>query len=163
VFDYGNEQACMVGLQDVPPATDTALVGNADVRRIPANLDQVVGSGAALTTARNALENFNIPGTWIQATNTWREVVRFAGACCQFARRYQGLVIGGLWFTGGVTLDSTFASLPAAARQGIIDAAASFDFDTSGFTGSSTLRTIITSAANQFLAAGYPLELQGAL
>lgn len=164
MFDYGNEPWCLVGIQDVPPATDTALTGNADVFELPANLDQAMGNVGTRNTVRNRLESVNIPGTWIQTTTTYREVVRFIGATCQFAQRYQGTVANGsTWFTGGVTLDSTFGSLPAEARQGIIDAADSFGFDRSGFTGTSTLRAVIQSATNQYLAAGLPLTLQGPL
>jgi hypothetical protein len=101
-----------------------------------------------------------MPGTWITTSNTWRDVVKFAGAACQYAQRYQGQT-GGLWFTGGVTLDSTFGSLPASVRTGLQTAAQSFGFDTSSITGASTLRQVIQSAANQYIALGIPLLLAG--
>lgn len=162
MFDYGNEPWCIVGIQDVPPATDTALNQNADVFELPANLDQTMGTTGVRNTVRNRLESVNMPGTWIQTATTYREVVRFIGGVCQFAQRYQGLV-GGLWFTGAVTLDSTFNSLSAAVHQGILDTAASFNFDTTSFTGTSTLRAILKSAGDQYVAAGLPLDLGGPL
>jgi hypothetical protein len=163
MFDYGNEPWCLIAIQDVPPATDAALTGNADVFELPANLDQTMGTTGVRNTVRTKLENVNIPGTWVQTTSTYREVVRFIGAVCQFAERYQGMIGNGFWFTGGVTLDSTFGSLPANVRQTIVDAAATFGFDTSGFTGASTLRAVIQSAGQQYVAAGLPLDLEGPL
>jgi len=163
MFDYGNEPWCVVGILDVPPATDTALNGNADVFEAPANLDVTMGNTATRNLWRNRLEGVNIPGTWIQTTTTAREVIRFIGACCQFAQRYQGGSCGGQWFTAGVTLDDTFGSLSAAVQQCIIEAATSFGFDTSALTGASTLRQVIKSAADQYLAAGLSLNLNGPL
>ncbi len=160
MFDYGNEPWCLLGVQDIPPATDTALTGNADVFGLPANLSQTMGTVGTRNTVRNRLETVNIPGTWVQTATTFLSVVKFIGAVCQFAQRYQGAT-GGLWFTGGVTLDSTFNSLPLNARNGIVSAANSFGFDTSGFTGASTLRVIIQSAGDQYNAAGLPLTLAG--
>lgn len=160
MFDYGNEPWALVGVQDIPPATDTTLDGNPDVFGLPANLSQTMGSVGTRNTVRNRLEAVNIPGTWVQTSTTYLSVVKFIGAVCQFAQRYQGQT-GGLWFTGGVTLDSTFSSLPLSARNGLTSAAASFGFDTSGFTGASTLRAIIQSAGDQYVAAGLPLIMAG--
>lgn len=162
MWDYGNEPWCLVGILDIPAATNTALVANADVLDVPDNLAQLVGSGAALTKVRNGLESVNIPGTWIQSTNTWGDVVRFVGAVCQFAQRYQGQT-GGLWFSGGVTLASTFGSLPVAARNGLSAAASSFGFDVGGVTGSTTLRAILLSVGQQYLATQPPLQLAGVI
>lgn len=158
MFDYGNEPWCLVGIVDIPPATDTTLKAQSQVIALPANLDVAVGG--ARTTVQNDLESVNIPGTWVLTTNTWRDVVRFVGAVCQFAQRFQGQA-GGLWFTGGVTLNSTFNSLPLSARNGLTSAAQSFGFDTSGITGASTLRQILVSAGNQYLATQAPLQLAG--
>jgi hypothetical protein len=164
VFRYGNEAWCLVGILDVPPATDTALLANADVFELPANLDQTMGSVGVRNTVRNRLEAVNIPGTWIQTITTYREVVRFIGACCQFAQRFQGIMGDSTaWFAGGVTLDSPFSSLSANARQGMLDTAASFGFDSSGFTAAALMRTIVKSAGDQYVAAGLPLELEGPL
>jgi hypothetical protein len=158
MFDYGNEPWCLVGVVDIDVPTDSTLSGEPDVLALPANLDQAIGSGAALTRARTGLESVNIPGTWLTAANTWRDAVRFVGAVCQFAQRYQGAT-GGVWFTGGVTLASTFNSLPQAARDGLTVAAESFGFDTSGITGTSTLRQILLSVGQQYLATQPPLVL----
>jgi hypothetical protein len=154
MFDYGNEPFCLVGILDIDSTTDAALTANADCSGLPQNLDQQVAG--ARTTVQNDLEAANMPGTWVATTNTWREVVLFVGGCCQFAQRYQGQT-GGRWFTGGVTLDTTFGSLPAGVRSALQAAAQSFGFSTSGITGTSTLREVIQSAANQYVAMGLPL------
>jgi hypothetical protein len=150
MLDYGNESWCLVGLTDPPASVDTALKANADVIAIPTNLDQAVGAGA-LARVRSDLESVNIPGTWVQATNTWRDVVRYVYACCRFAQRFQGGNCGGQWFTGGTTLATTFGALTAAVRQCVLDAASSFSFDTSALTAGSTLRQVLVSVGNQYL------------
>lgn len=160
MYDYGNETECLVGILDIDGATDSSLTGQADCIGLPSNLDNAVAG--ARSTVQSDLESVNIPGTWVQTTNTWRDVVLFVGGACQFAQRFQGLTANGSrWFTGGVTLNSTFNSLPAGIRSAIQSAAASFGFDTSGITGSSTLRQIIQSAAQQYVAAGMPLIMAG--
>jgi hypothetical protein len=114
-----------------------------------------------VTVLSNDLEAVNIPGTWVTSLNTWRDVALFVGAVCNFAQVYQGITGGSVWFTGGVTLNSTFGSLPLAARNGIVTAAQNEGFDTSGFTGSSTLRQIIQSAGQQYIAAAKPMYPAG--
>lgn len=161
MFDYGNEPFCLVGVVDIDGPTDTALSQQADVLNLPDNLDQQIGAGAALTRARGGLESANIPGTWLQATNTWRDAIRFVGAVCQFAQRFQGMVSGTVWFGGGVTLATTFGSLPAGARNALTAAATSFGFDTSGVAAGTTLRTILLSVGQQYLATQPPLVLAG--
>lgn len=158
-YDYGNEPWCLVGVQNIDAATDSSLDANADVIGLTTSLDTQVGG--ARSTVQTKLEAVNMPGTWVQTTNTWRDVVLFIGAACQFAQRFQGMVTGNRWFTGGVTLDSTFNSLPAGVRSALSSAATSFGFDTSGITGTSTLRQIIQAAAQQYVSLGLPLIMAG--
>jgi hypothetical protein len=173
-FYYGDEPWTLVGIQDVPPATDAALNANADVFELPANLDQTMGTVGVRNTVRNRLEAVNIPGTWVQTSTTYREVVRIIGAVIQFSQRFQGVsgIPANRWFAGGRTLDSTFGSLAAPAQQALLDTGASdwerpdgtiFHFDTSALTGSTTLRALLKSVADQYLAAGLPLDLEGPL
>lgn len=169
MFDYGNEPWCLIGIQDVPAATDSALVANADVFALPANLDQAIGSVSARNTVRNALENVNMPGTWIQTTDTYRTVVRFVGALCTFMQCYQGKGLG-LVFSATVTLATTFATLSAAQQQALIDCATYFGLSASSLVGANTLRTILKTVGDAFVAsyaAGTnpltQLELEGPL
>lgn len=159
MFDYGNEPWCLVGIVNIDSPTHSTLTSEPDVIALPVNLDQAIGSGA-LATVQNDLEHINIPGTWVSATNSYRDVVQFVGAVCQFAQRFQGST-GGLWFTGGITLASTFSQLPVGARNGLSTAATSFGFSTTGITGASTLRAILLSVGQQYLVTQPPLSLAG--
>lgn len=169
MFDYGDEPVGIVGIQDISPEADTALTDESDVFKLPDNLDQAVGSTGIRNTIRNRLEAVNIPGTWVQTTTTYRELVRFIGAVCQFAQRFQG--ISGIpeerWFGGGRTLASTFGSLPNRAQAGLIEAADSFGFDRSGLTASTVLRTFLRQAGLQYIteyeAGNLGLDLLGPL
>jgi hypothetical protein len=162
VFDYGDEPWCVVALQDVPPATDSALVANGDVFKLPDNLEQAVGAVSTRNQIRTKLEQAEIPGNWVQITTTYREIIRVTGALCQFAQRYQGLV-GGRWFSGTVHLNNTFSTLTTQQQQGIRDTAASFGFSQAAIVASATIRDVLKNMADQYLAAGLPLELQGPL
>lgn len=162
MWDYGDEPHCLVGIQDVPAATDAALVANADVFKLPDNLDQTVGSVSTRNQIRNNLEADELPGNWVQTTTTYREIVRVVGACCQFAQRYQGLV-GGRWFSGTVHIANTFSSLTAAQQQGIHDTAASFGFDQTAIVSTATIRDVLKNMADQYIAAGLSLQLEGPL
>jgi hypothetical protein len=159
MWDYGDNPWCLVGVVDVPAATDTQLQSHTDVFALPQNLDTTVGSVGTRNTIRTQVETAEIPGSWIQTTSTYREIVRCVGACCQFAQRYQGLV-GGVLFPGAVTLDSTFGSLPQAQQTGMLAAGASLGFDTSTWIAGATLRTVMKSAADQYLTR-FPLALGG--
>lgn len=165
MFDYGDEPWCLVGVQDVPPATDAEINSQSDVFRLPDDLDQIMGSLAVRNTIRSRLESVNIPGTWVQSTTTYREVVRFIGAVCQFAQRFQGItgIPGDRWFADGRTLDTTFGELGPNGQQALLDTADSFGFDRSQLTSTTTLRQYLKSAGDQYLAAGLPLSLEGPL
>jgi hypothetical protein len=162
MFDYGDEPWCLVGLLDVPPATDAALVANADVFKLPDDLDTAVGSPATRNQIRAKLEAAEIPGNWVETTTTYREIARVVGALCQFAQRYQGLV-GGPWFSGTVHLSNTFSTLSIEQQQGIRDAAFTFGFSQAAILGTATIRDVLKSMADQYLAAGMPLYLNGSL
>jgi hypothetical protein len=160
MFDYGNEPQCLVGVVDINAATDTALTANNDVYAAPTNLNTTVGTGATLTRLRSGLEADNLPGTWIQSTTTYRQIVAFVGACCQIMQRYQGQGLPFV-FQPGVTLDTTYGTLPAGTQQGLLTAAQSFGLDTSILVSANALRTIIQNLADQYTAGNKPLVLAG--
>src|SRR5678816_2098853 len=86
-WTYGDEAWCLVAIIDITPAVEAALNTTAadDVFELPADLDLPIGVVAMRDTIRTRLEAVNIPGTWVETTSTYREVVRVIGACCQFA------------------------------------------------------------------------------
>lgn len=169
--DYGNEPWCFVGVPNIPPATDTALQAHPDVFALPANLDQTMGTTGQRNTVRSKLEAVNMPGTWVQTTDTWRTVARFVLACCQISQRYQGLTaFADNWFQGAITLDSLMSALPAASQTALQTTAASawrttagqtIHFDTSVVVPTQPMRAILLSLGNQYIAAGCPLDLAG--
>ncbi len=141
-MDFGNEPVMIVAT-----ATNAALSAESDVLTIPLNLDQNL-TADAVTTAETYLENLPLPGDWITTSMTYRQVVR---TVCQFFmlwQRCQGLGLARL-FTGGVTLSTTFGSLPAATRTLLLNAANSLSLDTSSLTGTSTMRQIFKAVAPQ--------------
>lgn len=146
MMDFGNEPFCIVAA-DVTPSQHTTLAAHADVLSPPADLDQQIG--LQLTTVQNALETANMPANWVQSTHTYRTVVRAAAAFCQFMQRLQAFYTGKI-FTGGVTLSTTFGSLPAGVRTVLIATANDLNFNTSSLSGSSTLRQIIKAMGDQW-------------
>lgn len=161
MYDYGNEPWCLVGIANISAAVDTSLNGNADCLGLPDNLDQTLTTPQR-NRVQTSLESANIPGTWVTTSNTWRDVVLFVGAVCQFAQRYQGITRNGsLWFTGGVTLATQYGSIPQAAQDALLQSAQSFNFDTSGLTATTTLRAILRNVGQQYIAASLPLGMAG--
>jgi hypothetical protein len=138
-------------------ATDAAVAVNADVHRLPANLDSAP-SAAQITAVQTFLEAHNIPAHWLISGMTWRTIVRDVVSVFLFMQRYHGLG-GSPVFSAGTTLDSTFGSLPAGVRQGLQQAAADQSFDTSGLTAASTLREILRAMGQQWGAR--PIVIHG--
>lgn len=129
-------------------ATDAAVTANVDTKRLPDNLDSNPNA-AAVTAIQTFLENNNIPAGWVTTAMTWRTIVRDVVSMFLFVQRYQG--IGGpSVFSGGVTLNSTFASLPLAVRTALQQAAAAQNFDTSSLSAASTLRQILRAMGLQW-------------
>lgn len=163
MFDYGDEPWCLVGITDITPAADSALVANGDVFKLPDNLDTTMGNNATRNQVRTRLEQNEFPGTWVQTTTTFREVVLVVGACCQYAQRFQGLETGLAWFSGTVHVTSNYGTLSQEVRDSMVTAATSFGFNTSAFILTNTIRDVLKSVADQYILADMPLDLQGSL
>jgi hypothetical protein len=151
-MDFGNEPVMLVAT-----ATNAALAAELDVLTIPVNLDQNLTSGA-VTTAQTFMENLFIPADWITTSLTYRQVVR---QVCQFFmlwQRCQGLGFARI-FTAGVTLNTTFGSLPANVRTILTNAAQSMHLDTSSLSGASTIRQIIKAIAPQISGPIHLLDI----
>lgn len=151
-FDYGDEPWCLMGLDSISPADDTALVANADVFKLPDDLDQTMGSTANRNQARNALEAVNMPGTWIQTADTYRTVVRFVGALCQYMQCYAGHSGVATLFTGTTTLATTLGALPQNQQDTLVGCAQYFGLSTAPLTGANTLRTILKAVGDDYSA-----------
>jgi hypothetical protein len=80
-------------------------------------------------------------------------VLRVVAALFQFHQRYQATSgTSASLFAGGLTLSSTFSSLPASVRTALRNAAISLGYDTSSLTGASTLRQCLKAMADQWRA-----------
>lgn len=134
---------------DVDNATDTSLQTNADLDKIPDNLDNTLGAQTATVQAR--LELKNLPSDWVTSGMTYRFVVRKVLNLMQFCTRYAFVnnTVEKL-MSGSVDLDTQFQDLPLAIRQRLLGAAESFNFDTSGLSGTSTIRQILKNIADQY-------------
>jgi hypothetical protein len=144
--DFGLQPTMLV-VADVTPAQHGVLAGQPDVVSVPADISQNI-SAAALPTVQNELEALNIPGNWVTTSNTYQQVLHFVMACFQFAGRFVALT-GLDIYAGNVTLNTQFNQLPAAARNGLQATATDMGLSTAGITGTSTVRDILQSVANQ--------------
>ena len=147
-IDFGAQPVMLVAA-DLSDAQDKAATANADVTRIPDNLDSIV-TVAARASVQKALESRNIPGSWVTIGTTYRTIVRTFISVSFLLQRYGAVAKNyGPVITGSVTLSTTFSALPLAARNNLLAAAKSLQIDTSGFTGNSTLRQILKGVADQ--------------
>ena len=160
IFTYGGEPWCLVGLLDLAPTAEATIAAHPDVFELPADLETTMASVGVRNQRRSQLETANIPGTWIQTTTTYREVLRFVGACCQFMQGYEGLDAAPI-FTGGITLDTTYGTLTTVQRQAVSDAALWMGLSTVPLVTTDTLRTVLQALGNDFVsqyAAGHNLR-----
>lgn len=159
--DYGSQDACFVAL-DADATTHSTLSAHADVLTVPANLDSNPTAGA-VTTTQNALEALSIPAGWVNTSLTWRTIVRVVIGMFVLNQRYW--VISGNELGNGrrsifdnVNLNSTVSQIPAQARAWLDAAAASMNLDTSGITGSTTIRQMLQIFGQQFAANPYTFD-----
>jgi hypothetical protein len=158
LMDFGNEPLALVSIRNIPPATHALLEAEPDVLALPQNLDQQIG--AQVAAVQNALESRNLPAGWVQATHTYRQVVRTAAQAFQFAQRLGTHTPTRLF--SGATLDTQFNQLPVAARTALANAAGSLGYSASTLSGTSTLRAMLKAMADEWrqgtlLIGGEPL------
>lgn len=139
---------------DAPQSFLDTVAADPDVLRIctKAELDDVLTAGQR-TAVRNQLEQRNIPAQWVNAGDTWRNVIRGTVGVFLFSQRVEGRTGNGITFhfqQGNVALDDTWADLPQAGKDIILETAASFGWENPGFTGTSTLREILWFMSQQF-------------
>jgi hypothetical protein len=142
---YGDEPQMLIAAY-VSDADDATLAALPDVVKFADDLDSVVGD-AALPGLQAALNALNIPGNLVTASTTWRLVARgiigvfSIGICMQGKKRNI--------FAGGVTLATTMNQIPAAPRADLQACCTSLGYDISSVTGSTTVRQLLVTIANQ--------------
>jgi hypothetical protein len=134
-------------VEGIDTATHNTLVANADVVSPPAVLDQAIGAGN-LAAVQSAIESIGLPGNWIVANNTYRQVARALCWMFRYFQRHNGLGNTRI-LTGGVTLDTVFNTLPLGVRNALIATAQSFSFDTSSLSSTNTIRQILKALSDQ--------------
>lgn len=155
--DYGMEPWMLVGA-NLSAQDDTLLAGRADVLALPFDLTPTLTAGQ-VTTVQTKLEAANIPAGWITTAFTWVQVVQTVVHVFEFLQRYCWLrgvatqTFPASIFTTGITLNSTFGSLPAGVRATLSATAVSFGLDTSGIVANTPIRAMLKGVADQLAAS----------
>ena len=149
-MDYGFNPS-MVAAADVDDATDSSIDANADVNRIPDNMDLFLSAGA-VSVVQNAMEVMFWPADWVNTTYTYRQILRYVGGFCAYLQRYSAISgnINPVFSSGNVTLSTQFNQLPAKARQDLQATATDLGLSYAGITGTMTMRQIMKSMADQW-------------
>ena len=159
--DYGSQDACFIAI-DADATTQATLAAHADDLAVPANLDATLTAGQ-VTTTQNALEALTIPAGWVNTSRTWRVVCRVVIGMFILNQRYW--VISGNELGNGrrsifdnVNLSNTVSQIPAQARAWLDQAATSMGLDTSGITGSMTIRQMLQNLGLQMANRPYTFD-----
>jgi len=163
VIYYAAEPWALVGA-DLPPADDATIAGQADVEALPVDLSPHL-TGGQVTGTRAFLEAASIPAGWVTTADTWASVVRGVAGMFLFLQRYEGIYsianngAAPSIFLGGVTLDSTFGSLPALVQASMLATATDQNIPTSGLAAGTTLRVIWRYVADFY--SSVPIVIAG--
>lgn len=136
---YGAEDVALIWI-DTDEATHATLAAQSDVRQIPEDIDAAIGA-SAVDNVRAVLEGWNIPGAWVTADDTWREVMRTYCGIAMFAKRLKRR-FGTKFVPDGYSLSTRYNQLPVVARQWLTTVADEMGVDYSGMTNQATLRQI---------------------
>jgi hypothetical protein len=150
-MDLGIEPTFIVGA-NLTAQQHTAVAANGDVFVFP-DITTAVGGNPTLNRARNGLEQRNVPGSWIVAATTWRQVIGEVGRNCLILQRLNGIHKTRL-FPPGVSLDS--APTQAVLDQ-LIDVGESFGLNVASLSIGLTVRDnllLLTSQIPSFTLAG---------
>ena len=145
-MDYGLEATFLVGA-NLTADQHTFVASQSDAYAIPP-LDTTVGGNPTLNQTQNRLEQSSIPGTWVQATTTYRVLTGRVGRFCLIVQRLRGRHNKRL-FEPGTTLDS---NLTDSLLQQLLDVGSSFGLNTAGFSTALTVREALILLADQLPA-----------
>ena len=96
------------------------------------------------TAIGDRLETLRVPLDWIQSTTTVADLLRHAARVALLGQMLKTDALD------DVSLDSTFGSLPAARRNRILDWANANGVDTTGLSGSTTIRALLRALVMRF-------------
>lgn len=143
--DYGDIDEAIIAA-DISTADHNYVSIQPDVLSLPANIDQRLNS-SAVNSAVNFLETYNIPGGWINTTQTYRYVARIVTGMFLFMQKvtfYLGhtLTLPQNW------VNLTLNQVPVDIRDAMASAAAEMNYDYSWVIGSTTVREILKGMAD---------------
>lgn len=153
VMTFGTQPWAVFG-GDLSVSDDNTLVGLADVLALPFDLSTFLSSGQ-VGAVKTFLEAANIPAGWVTTAFRWLEVTRILLGMLTFQQRLEAVSQGLVLFAGGVTLATTFGSLPTPMQDAMIATAQGYGFSTAGLTGGTTLRVILKTLADNFAGRQY--------
>lgn len=153
-INYGTEPAVLIAANSTPAALHSTISADPACVAVPA-LSQTVG--AQVATVQTRLEQFNVPAQWVTSGMSYGSVCRYVAIfflICQVLTERLGR---SRLFGGAVTLATQWNQLPAGVRQDLLALAAELNFDTTGMSGSTTLRAILKALADQWPALSIPV------
>lgn len=144
---YGHQGWFLVAA-NLSEAAHQAVAADPEIYALPLNLDAQIGGNVA--TVQAALEDMKLPASWVNASHTYRQVMRLVYAVILLFQRVSGILnVTVPFLAGNVTLNSQFNSLPQVGRDALIQVAQEWNLDYSGLTGQATLRQILKLLADQ--------------
>lgn len=158
-IDYGFEPIMFVGA-NLSVSDDNIITSKPDVQALPFDLSPNLTAGQVIVT-KNFLESINIPAGWVNVGLTWIAVVRTILGLFSFVQKYgvvyaeaNGVIAPSL-FSAGITLNSTFGSLPQAVQNALVTTAQFFNISTAGLVAGTTMRVILKAMADAFQGSQY--------
>lgn len=144
-----NYQSTHMGLEnvslvraDVTPAQHAILISYPDVIAFPENLNNNATQNA-IDDVSPKLEAYKIPSDWIDTSLTYRQILRRIHRIFKVARFMHEHGFNINLFGAGRLLSTTYSELSLSIRNRLTQVAALVGADTSGLTGSSTVRQIL--------------------
>jgi hypothetical protein len=145
--DYGHEPVCILAV-DITPEQHALLVAQPDVLAVPSPLDTPI-SEAAAPVLRNTLERMNIPGAWLTAGLSYRDLMGGVVKAFAFMQRYHGINPASPLFEAGIALDTPWNELSEAQTNRLIAAADNLNLDRTAITSPKRIGQIIRDLSVQ--------------
>ncbi len=144
--DYGLIPVCLVAME-VDTVQETYLSTLSDIQPVPADIDAVITAGQ-VGTVRTALEAFSIPGTWVNAGDSYRVVMREVIGYFEFMKRLTAIT-GINPLTLGISLSTQFSQIPQTWQDAMVRAFSELGYNATILVGTSTLRQILRDVSQQ--------------
>lgn len=144
--DYGLEPVCFMAYNSSTEAQHATLAAQADVSQFPAVLDDQL-SGAR-TTVTNRMEAFNIPGDWLKASTSYRELARSILGIFHLGQTFNRLGADRL-FPVGVTLATQYGNLEPNYRSALDASLTERGFNLSLLNTTTSMRALFRMIGEQ--------------